>query len=86
MFSIPLANDGTVNVYCDNQSVVHNTTRPESVLKKKHNAVCYHRVRESFARKIIRIAKEDTETNLADLFTKILPTARRRKLLGCILY
>jgi hypothetical protein len=36
-------------VYGDNMLVVHNTQRPESVLKKKSNAICYHAVRESAA-------------------------------------
>jgi hypothetical protein len=42
MFGIPLT--GPTNVYCDNDAVVNNTTRPESTLKKKHNAIAYHRV------------------------------------------
>jgi hypothetical protein len=29
-------------VYCDNALVVNSTTRPESTLKKKHNAINYH--------------------------------------------
>ena len=31
----------------DNMSVVHNTSRPESVLRKKINSVCYHVVHET---------------------------------------
>ena len=30
-------------------SVVHNTFRPESALREKHNSVCYHIVYESVA-------------------------------------
>jgi hypothetical protein len=44
MFGVPI--EGPTNVYCDNEAVVSNTTRPESTLKKKHNAIAYHRVRE----------------------------------------
>ena len=33
----------------DNMSVILNTTISSSMLKKKHNAVAYHRVRESIA-------------------------------------
>jgi len=84
MFGVPLC--GPANVFCDNQGVVNNTTLPESVLNKKHNQICYHRVREAVASGIIRIAKEDSETNLADLFTKPLGSPQRRKLLQCILY
>jgi hypothetical protein len=32
--------DGPIYVYWDNMSVVHNTHHPESVLKKKINAIC----------------------------------------------
>ena len=78
--------DGPTNVFCDNESVVKNTTRPESALKKKHNAIAYHRSREAQASVIVRIAKEDGETNLADLFTKILDGPLLRKLAGRILW
>jgi hypothetical protein len=40
---------GPTFVYGDNMSVVHNTQRPEYVLKKKSNSICYHAVRESAA-------------------------------------
>jgi hypothetical protein len=35
---------------------------------------------------ILRVGKEDTETNLADLLTKILNQPRREKLLESIMY
>ena len=63
-----------------------NTTRPESTLKKKHNAIAYHRAREAQAAGIVRIAKEDGDTNLADLFTKLLPGPRLRELAGKVLW
>jgi hypothetical protein len=37
-------------------SVVLNTTVPSSVLKKKHNAITYHRVREAIVARILRFA------------------------------
>ena len=70
MFGIPI--DGAADVFCDNQGVVKNTSLPESVLSKKHNAINYHAVREAVAAGIMRVAKEDGETNLADLLTKSL--------------
>ena len=84
MFGVPL--DGPAQVYCDNQGVVKNTSIPESVLSKKHNAINYHAVREAAAAGVLQVIKEDTQTNLADLFTKVLPGDRRRELLSCILY
>jgi hypothetical protein len=84
MFGIPI--DGPTDILCDNQSVVSNSSVPESTLNKKHNAICYHRVREACAAGTIRIAKEDTTTNLADIFTKPLPNPQRRFLLSRIVY
>jgi hypothetical protein len=44
MFGIPI--EGPANVFCDNKSVVTNSTVPTSTLKKKHNSIAYHRVKE----------------------------------------
>jgi hypothetical protein len=56
-------------------------------LSKKHNAINYHAVREAAAAGVLQVHKEDTTaTNLAHLFTKVLPSDRRRELLGSILY
>ena len=74
MFGVPI--DGSANVYCDNEAVYKNTSIPESTLKKKHHSIAYHRCREAVAARTIRAAKQGTEKNLADLFTKILTVAR----------
>jgi hypothetical protein len=58
----------------DNMSVVLNTTIPSSPLKKKHLACAYHRVREAIAGKIVHYAHVDSKENVADIFTKPLPT------------
>ena len=84
MFGIPI--DGAADVFCDNQGVVKNTSLPESVLSKKHNAINYHAVREAVAAGIMRVAKEDGETNLADLLTKSLNLLKWKRLLGCMTY
>jgi hypothetical protein len=84
MMGIPL--DGETSVFCDNESVFKNSTVPESTLKKKHNAIAYHRTREALAAGIVRIAWETGETNLADLLTKLLPGPRLRTLAQRILW
>jgi hypothetical protein len=84
MFGIPI--DGPSNVFCDNKSVVTNSTIPTSLLNKKHNSIAYHRVRESVAAKVTRIAKVDTKENLADLLTKFLPTVDFKRLVQRILW
>lgn len=83
MMGIPI--DGPTGVFCDNESVVTNSTQPESCLKKKHNAIAYHRVREAQAAGTIQIAKEDGKTNLADGLTKCLPGPRFREIFSRIL-
>jgi hypothetical protein len=74
--------EGPAQVFCDNQGVVKNTSLPESVLTKKHNAINYHTERRLVAVGILEVIKEDTQTNLADLFTKVLPSNPRRELLA----
>jgi len=84
MFGIPI--DGPVNVFCDNKSVVTNSTVPTSTLKKKHNSIAYHRVREAVAAGILRIAKVHTTENLADLLTKSLSGTQLKLLIQKILW
>jgi hypothetical protein len=55
MIGIPL--DGKTSVFCDNEGVVKNATSPESSLKKKHTAICYHRCREALAAGFIQLVK-----------------------------
>ena len=75
MFGVRL--EGPAYVFCDNRGVVKNVSIPESVLNKKHNAINYHTVREAVAADILRIGKEDGETNLADLLTKVITGQKR---------
>jgi hypothetical protein len=84
MFGIPL--EGSANVFCDNQSVVINASIPSSTLKKKHNAIAYHKVREAIAAGIIRVAKVDGDKNLADLLMKSLPRDKLKFLIQRILW
>ena len=70
MFGVPL--DEPATIYCDNMSVVHNAQRPDSVLKKKHNAISFHKIREAVAANIVTIYKIDSQLNVSDLLTKCL--------------
>jgi hypothetical protein len=65
--------DGPTYVYGDNMSVVHNTQRPESVLKKKRNAICYHAVWESAAMGESIIGHVPSVNNPDDICTKAVP-------------
>jgi hypothetical protein len=82
MFGIPV--DGPTNVLGDNASVVNAASKVEARLNKKHNAICYHAVREACAAGWIRVGGEPTDSNVADLFTKILPIETRGRLLSSI--
>ena len=84
MFGIPI--EGPANVYCDNKAVYKNVRFPSLVLNKKMHGISYHFCREAVASGVCRIAKEDTLTNLADLFTKVLSQARRDFLLDKFMY
>jgi len=64
-FGIPI--DGPCDVFCDNRSVVTNSSIPTSVLNKRHNAICYHRVREAQAADVIRVGWIEGKYNVADL-------------------
>ena len=56
--------DGSSNMNYDNEeSVVKNVTRPESLCKKKHNRVAYHKAKEAIAAKSIGVAKLYCYTN-----------------------
>jgi hypothetical protein len=70
MLGIPI--EGHTLLLGDNASVVSSTTIPSSPLRKKHNAVAYHRVREAIAAGIIKFAKIESKDNLSDCLTKPL--------------
>jgi hypothetical protein len=76
MMSVALS--GATFVYGDNMYVVHNTQRPESVLKKKSNSICYHAVPESSAMDESIIWHVPSVENLADIFTKVVPGGQKR--------
>ena len=80
MFGLPLK--GYTDMFCDNEEVFKNTSTPESVLRKKHHSIAYHKCREAVTAFICSIAKEDTKTNLVDLFTKILGRTIREWLMN----
>ena len=84
MMGIPIS--GPANVYGDNEAVVNSTTAPESTLKKKHNAINYHRVRDAVAAGTICVAWEDTKTNISDLLTKLMSGPQLKDLIQRVLW
>ena len=76
MMGVPLS--GPSFIYGDNMSVIHNRQRPESMLRKKSNSICYHAVRESAAMGESLTAHVSTHHNPADICTKVLPGGQKR--------
>jgi hypothetical protein len=64
--------EGPTLMLGDNMSVVLNTSVSSSVLKKKHNAIAYHCVREAIAARVMRFANVKSEENVSDILTKPL--------------
>ena len=78
---------GPTYVYGDNMSVIHNTQKPESTLKKKSNSICYHAIRESVAMGESLTGHIPSKENSADLASKIIPSGQLREhLVGKMLH
>jgi hypothetical protein len=69
---------GPTFVFGDNMYVVHNTQRPESVLKKKSNSICYHALHQSADMGESIIGHVPSVDNPAEIFTKVIPGGQKR--------
>ena len=83
MFGIPIT--GPAQVFCDNEAVYNNAAFAHSTLKKKHNSICFHRVRECVAAGLMCVHKVSSEYNLSDILTKSLPKEARVRLRSLIM-
>ena len=59
-------------VFGDNKSVVFNCDKRDSLLKKKHTAIAYHKAQEAAAAGMIHAVKIGSKYNYADMLTKSL--------------
>jgi hypothetical protein len=85
MFGVPT--EGATNIFYDNDTIFKKcSSTPELTIKEKHHLIASHRNREAVAAGTARLAKEDTGTNLTDLFTKILMAAPWEELLDKFMY
>ena len=84
IFGVP--NDRSTDIFCENEAVYKNASTPESQIRKKQHSISYHMIKEAVASGACRMTKEDTETNLSDIFTKFLPQPRRELLLDSFTY
>ena len=75
-------------LYIQRQHVLNpQYATPESTLKKKSNAICYHTIRESVAMGECLMGHIGTDHNSANTNTKVLPGgAKQNYLTGLVLY
>ena len=73
--------NGHTFVYSDNNSMLVNSSKPDSVLKEKNNLVAYHHVHEGSARDEYewRVTYISTDENQSDFMTKCLPFGEKRR-------
>ena len=70
MLGVPIK--GPAMLFGDNQSVVTKCFLPISALKKKHDAISYHSVKEVVAAGVINLVNSSFKNNVADIMTKPL--------------
>ena len=70
MFGIPVEEPSYM--YCDNQSVIVGSTRPESTLKKKAQSIAFYFIQVGCAADEWRTTYINTSDNISDLMTKPL--------------
>ena len=78
--------NGTSVMLGDNLSTIISCTIPSSSLKKKHNALAYHRVREAVAAGIVNLFHVPTDKNIADTMTKPVTGKKLRGLFSRYLF
>jgi hypothetical protein len=84
MLGVPM--NGPSIMFGDNLAVINSSAIPDDTLKKRHNALAYHRVREAIAAKIIKFYHIDGKENPADVLTKFLDSKTWWHLLKPILH
>ena len=78
--------DGPTDVYGDNISVIPNTSKPESVLKKKSNSICCHFLREAVAMREYLTTHVPTARNWDDLLIEVLFGKKRQESVQGVLF
>ena len=84
MMGVPLT--GPTYIHGDNMSVIYNTSRSESTLKKKSNSICYHAVRGAAASGECLTTHCKTRNNYSDMRTKVLYGKKKQYNVSHILY
>ena len=53
MLGVPMK--GLIYMFGDNLAALYSATMPDDTLKKRHNALSYHKVREAIAAKVLKL-------------------------------
>ena len=70
MLGVPVLDASVLIGY--NQTIITSRSIPSSNLKKKHDSIAYHRIRETVAVGIVKLRYIKSALNLADALTKAL--------------
>ncbi|KAL7460062.1 hypothetical protein ACHAXS_000530 [Conticribra weissflogii] len=81
-----IAIDGATHVYRDNMSIIKNTSKPESTLNKKSNAVYYNTARKSASMGETLMVQIPGAENPADLMTIVLSGSKCQYLVQNLLH
>ena len=83
MLGIPVS--GPSYIYGDNMPIIHNSSKPESTLKKKCNANTYYAVHIFVAMRESLKGHIRVENNPANLQTKVVTGQKRKNLVPLVL-
>ena len=67
--------EGPSVMFGDNLAAINSASIPEDTLKKRHNALSYHRVREAIVAKVVKFHHISGKEIPADVLTKFLPSS-----------
>lgn len=71
-----------ITLHCDNQSSIHIAKNPVQHERTKHIEIDVHFTRDKVLEGLLHLAYIPTESQIADIFTKILPSAQFNTLLS----
>ena len=79
LINIEISVEGPAYIEGDNQSVLANTTIPDSTLKNNIQSISFRSIIEGAAQDECRTTYVNTDYNEAGLLTKRLPSGEKRK-------